>query len=689
MLPLLEALVDKPQAPSQVDNNQLTASPATLPATLPSPYCPLCSPLLSTETWSAKKPETPEDEARWISVLETTVHLSCLNQAKAERKIISIEFLERNNDESETEFASRVLENKKPMVCTIDSKKLDVTVVPELKGGMEVEIMAQHPFSTGFRLFPQLAPPRKLDDLILCTSKLNQNGRMSESSIPLNIPEMFPELNKYLRTTISDFMLPGGPVDILWKSERNRTRSSNFKLIICSPGSTRHFRQSRYRLCDFMLTQNSEIEWASISSEDAERLLDISAELRSSDDPSWIPNLAFCLRNGAVVHSGTQTKFGQTMISSPGCASWSFVRGNSSTSVVEWSFAERSKAAFSYALSLKFKPEFEVDEPDWTQDILNCQFIKMLLEDEEERNKLLPKELVILLLEKLDFLSQSVSEEQLDFQEIERKSEGLLEASYNRERCDFCRTELFDRFIFCSQCENEGFDPNEIIDLQASHPPRSKKDRSILPDWLRVGCRVLVNLTVSGNSNDRPPRVIGASHLPGVLLKTGHGFFTVYLEGAGETVVKRRAALDPHPYGSGIARGFKVTIRADGTGEHFQTATCAFKTCIYCINCYSSAKVHKLRQHDKKNVTLFSSRESLLDKFKTWKEEVLTREEKPIELVWSSNPSYRPEHEIEELPISPPEVVEDQLQQPVPIPAMKVRPQRLIKSVSVEAGSGL
>jgi hypothetical protein len=194
----------------------------------------------------------------------------------------------------------------------------------------------------------------------------------------------------------------------------------------------------------------------------------------------------------------------------------------------------------------------------------------------------------------------------------------------NKLRCDECRVELFERRVYCSECDGEGQDPETLLDLVATHPPRSnnKKDRSTLPDWLRVGCRVLVNLTVSGNSNDKPPRVVGAAHLPAMVLKTGHGFFTVHLEGAHEQVVKRKAAIEPHPDGPQLALGYRVKVRAEGGGGgEPQILLAQLRKCVYCCECF--ARAH--RAHNKRSATYLDGRLDLAKHFEAHKKEILQR----------------------------------------------------------------
>lgn len=479
----------------------------------------------------------------------------------------------------------------------------------------EVELRAQRSFDVGLRLFPQVAPSRQLEDLLDCIANENSGERFAESTVPLDVSGKFPRIREELMNAVPRFSMPGGTVDVLAKNERNTANggASAFKMTFAQPGAARRARVSKYRSCTMLLAHGSRLDWGVLSPADAEHVLEASRNDRSKHDSSFIPDASYCLRAGATIYCGMQTEFASTMISQTGSLSWFFVRGPKAGDYVEWNFADRSLAAFRFALASPNRGEDDLNTTD-ADDVLHMDTMLSILRDERERNTLLPRNLVKTMTECLAKLCEA------DLTPNGVPKITKVDAPPAFERCTHCECELFYRAVVCSPCVKHSIEAKSIIKLEASHPnrPSSKKDRSILPDWLRLGCRVLVNLTVVGNSNDRPPRVVGASHSPGILLKTGHGFFTIYLEGTAETVVKRRAAIEPHPSGPGLPLGFEVVIKCtEGEDKLLIPNFEVFKSSFFCVPCYKSTHAHR-NDHAAGAAKFVDLRKSIGEEIKSW-----------------------------------------------------------------------
>ncbi|KAH9253379.1 hypothetical protein BASA81_008730 [Batrachochytrium salamandrivorans] len=528
-----------------------------------SSYCALCRAFDQAVDlagfWQAKPPSTFEEQQKRQIVLQCNVHESCIKQAKQDGllcDIPSVDFSPNLN------FTS-------PLVAIPTTNLLFAKpLVSNSNRHMEVPLQAQQGFATGFRLYPQVHPPRTLEDLLHCTSGASSNTRLCESSLMLDVKSLFPELFKTLVDVLPEQLRPKSPYDALWQQA-----GGGFKLRVASQGCSQLFKISQFRTA---MVANAQVEWAGLSPSDAAKVLHLSDRFRSRLDNKWIPDLAFCLRNRLVVHHSSIVPANNIVIALPGSGSWCFYREVGPTLGVEWRFAERTLEAFKYALQANNPVE------RYPFDIEALKFFHSLVNKE---SALLSQSLRLALVERLQAVVGT-----------EPPVEKITSVSCSKSLCDLCQKELFHRLVFCAECDRVGEEPALV--LEALYPlSRQKKDRSVLPDCFRSGCRVLVNLTVSGNSNDRPPRQIGASYLPGILLKTGHGFFTVYLEGGRETVVKRRAALDRHPSGTGLPNGYVVMMNNTNPDDMPPGTTCtiskmtpAYRPNVYCHECF---KVHR------------------------------------------------------------------------------------------------
>lgn len=528
-----------------------------------SSYCALCrafdQAVDSAGFWQAKPPTTFEEQQKRQTVLQCNVHESCLKQAKRDGLLLDI---------PSVDFAPNLKFTSPLVAIPAPSSLFAKPLVSNSNRHMEVPLQAQQGFATGFRLYPQVHPPRTLEDLLHCTSGASSNTRLCESSLMLDVKSLFPELFRTLVDVLPKPLQPKSPYDALWQQA-----GGGFKLRVASQGCSQLFKISQFRTA---MVANAQVEWAALSPSDAAKVLQLSDRFRSRLDNKWIPDLAFCVRNRLVVHHSPAVPASNVVVALPGSASWCFYRQVGPTLGVEWRFAERTLDAFAYALQANNPVE------RYPFDVEALKFFHSLVNKERA---LLPQSLRLALVERLQAVAGT-----------ERPLARTPPVSCSKSLCDLCHKELFHRLVFCAECDRVGEEPALV--LEALYPlSRQKKDRSVLPDCFRSGCRVLVNLTVSGNSNDRPPRQIGASYLPGILLKTGHGFFTVYLEGGRETVVKRRAALDRHPSGTGLPNGYVVMMNNTNPDDMPPGATCtiskmtpAYRPNVYCHECF---KVHR------------------------------------------------------------------------------------------------